>query len=727
MSPTIETVSETGRRKILPDDPFKRTILGLGLGILCGLFFGEGIAWFGTVGTLYVRLLQMTVLPYVLVAVISGIARLDPSSAGTLGARALALIGALWAVSWLTSFTIPLSYPNWDSGSFYASPISGKADVDLMSLFVPANIFESLANSVVPAVVVFAVFLGLALLGMSEKGTLLNAFAIVEKALGRVMSWVVKFAPLGVFAMAGSAAGTIQVDELSRLQIYLWTYGVGCGVLIFITLPLLVAMATPLSYWEVIKHARTAMVTAFAVGTVLVVIPLIAEQCKKLLENAKLFNEETESAVDVLAPTAYILPTAGTPVSLAFVLFAAWFVGEPIELLQYLPFAGLGIPSSFGGMTLAIPFLLDFFRLPADMFELYILGGIVTSNLWTATAAMHGVVICLLAACTVVGKLAWTRLAMAAGIGILVSAALMIALGFVFQNVVPDENPAEQRFMALELTEARVESVELTRPEPLTTADRQRDRLTVIRDRGTLRVGIPEDRLPFVFRNTRGELVGVDMELAHMLAGDLGVSLELIEVAWGDAVDWLDTGRLDLTVGGLTMTPERIRYVAFTRPYVDETPGFLIRDPERHDFQVMTEVRQRPLKLGLPPGFFQHQIQSALPNAELTVTESVLPFLKGEMPDLDALVVPAEMGSAWTLMYPQFMVVVPEGLDVKVPVGFAVPAKEQRLLRFMDNWLAVQTRIGKIASLFQYWVLGEATEERPPRWSIIRDVLHWVD
>ena len=37
----------------------------------------------------------------------------------------------------------------------------------------------------------------------------------------------------------------------------------------------------------------------------------------------------TDSAVDVLVPTAYTLPTAGTPISLAFILFAAWFAGAP--------------------------------------------------------------------------------------------------------------------------------------------------------------------------------------------------------------------------------------------------------------------------------------------------------------------------------------------------------------------------------------------------------------
>ena len=55
-------------------------------------------------------------------------------------------------------------------------------------------------------------------------------------------------------------------------------------VLTFFTLPMFVAWATPFSYREVMRDARTAMVTAFALGTVLVVLPMIAERCKALLE-----------------------------------------------------------------------------------------------------------------------------------------------------------------------------------------------------------------------------------------------------------------------------------------------------------------------------------------------------------------------------------------------------------------------------------------------------------
>lgn len=726
------TVSESSpgllRRVFLPEDPFHRTILGLALGIFCGLFLGEIAGGLQVVGQLYIKLLQMTVLPYVMAAVILGIGRLDSSSAGTLGLRAVALIGLIWLVSWLTSFTVPLAYPEWETGSFFAGPLPSEGPPNLLDLFVPSNIFESLTFAVVPAVVVFSVAFGLALMTMDDKDVVLGGLGVIEKALGRIMGFVVKFAPIGVFAMSANAAGTIQVEELSRLQIYLWTYGVACFLLAFVTLPLLVSMATPLSYLDVIRQARNAMLTAFAVGTVLVVIPLIAERCKELLQQSGFGEPDADSAVDILAPTAYVLPSAGTPVSLAFILFAGWFIGQPIGLLQYPEFAALSVPSSFGGMVLALPFLLDYFRLPADLFNLFVLGGILTNNIFTATAAMHGVVVCLLGACSVTGRLAWSRVLPAAASGIVLAAVVFFAMGLAFQGIVPEENLGEKRLRTMQLTQERVATSEPARSVPLSAEERDRERLAVVRDRGTLRVGILDDRLPFVFRSESGEAIGLDMELMHALAADLGVELELFDVDWGQAVEWLDTGRVDLVVGGIAITTRRALGASFTRSYVEETPGFLVRDPERDKFESVEGVRQLPsLTLGIMPYYFQNQIQQALPDARLKVIESPLPFLKGERTDIDAVLFAAEMGSAWTLIYPHFTVVLPEGLDVRVPVGFAVPASQPAYVSFIDNWLNVNVKIGKVERLYQHWVLGKSSEESRPRWSIIRDVLHWID
>ena len=81
---------------------FQRVIIGLVLGIGSGLFLGEITGNLEIIGTAYIRLLQMTVLPYVLVSIIGGLGRLDATTAQKIGMRGGMVILFLWLLTMLT-------------------------------------------------------------------------------------------------------------------------------------------------------------------------------------------------------------------------------------------------------------------------------------------------------------------------------------------------------------------------------------------------------------------------------------------------------------------------------------------------------------------------------------------------------------------------------------------------------------------------------------------------
>ena len=93
--------------------PSARIGVGLVLGIAFGLFFGELVASMRKVGEVYIGLLQMTVMPYIVVALISKIPRLASSGGGAIAQRATVVMLALWAVGLLTLFFVPLALPEW--------------------------------------------------------------------------------------------------------------------------------------------------------------------------------------------------------------------------------------------------------------------------------------------------------------------------------------------------------------------------------------------------------------------------------------------------------------------------------------------------------------------------------------------------------------------------------------------------------------------------------------
>ena len=201
-------------------------------------------------------------------------------------------------------------------------------------------------------------------------------------------------------------------------------------------------------------------------------------------------------------------------------------MGTPLSVGQYPAYASVGALVAFGSMNVAIPFILNFFALPSDLFQLYVLGSVITSRLATALAAMHGVVVCLLGAVAITGGLRIKPIARAAGFSIAVTAVVTLVLGFILTRVIPYEYTGEDEFVDRSLAGDPVAAIENEQPVALSSEDLVRPRLAVVRSRGTLRVGYAPNRLPFAYRNNEGGTIGLDADLVNRLARDLGVTLE---------------------------------------------------------------------------------------------------------------------------------------------------------------------------------------------------------
>ena len=86
----------------------------------------------------------------------------------------------------------------------------------------------------------------------------------------------------------------------------------------------------------------------------------------------------------------------------------------------------------------------------------------------------------------------------------------------------------------------------------------------------------------------------------------------------------------------------------------------------------------------------------------------------------------AEPASAWTLVYPMHSVVVPRGGSIKIPLAYPLPRGEAELAEFVNVWIRLKRADGTDQRVFEHWILGEGARPTEPRWSVIRDVLHWV-
>ena len=257
-----------------------------------------------------------------------------------------------------------------------------------------------------------------------------------------------------------------------------------------------------------------------------------------------------------------------------------------------------------------------------------------------------------------------------------------------------------------------------------------KSRLRDIAERGSLRVCYFKDSLPFAFVNASGKLVGLDVEMAHLLANDLGVKLEFLQVARAEIGERLDAGSCDIAMSGFAVTPERTRQMAFSVSYMDLTMGFVVQDHRRHEFSSREVVRGlEGLRIGVPAHspYYLRVVQDYLPKAELVPLFSPRKFFSKEIQDLDALVGAAEVGSAWTLVYPDYTVAVPLPDPMVVPLAYPMPRGEKELIDYVSTWIELKRDDNTIDELFDHWILGKHAITKGPRWSVIRNVLGWVD
>jgi Na+/H+-dicarboxylate symporter len=710
-------------------------LIGLLLGVGAGLFFGEACAALKPIGDAYIGLIQMTVLPYITFALIASIGGLTMQTARRLAVKGLGVMVVLWVIGLITVILIPLSYPEFKTASFFStSLIESPTPVNYLLLYIPSNPFASLASSLVPAVVLFSLVTGVALIGIGGKERLIDPLQVAVEALGRINLFVVKLTPIGVFAMAAAAAGTLTPAELGRLQAYLIGYVFAALLLALWVLPMLVASLTPFGYRQVLRATRDAAVTAFATENVFIVLPLLAHSAQKLLAQGQADgtgDAEPAAEIEVLVPVSYTFPNLGKILALTFVPFAAWFLGRPLGIDDYPPFTVTGLGSLFAQSSVAMPFLLDFMRLPADMFQLFILSGLICGRFGSLVVAVNLFAFAILTACLMRGMIRVRRNSMLTMMGVTLVVIIGVTVGerAYLRYSMEGQYRKDQVLSAMQLLEDPVEHVVLEdaapNPDPLQPDE---SRLQRIRRRGRIRVGFRADALPWTFFNGRGELVGLDIELMHVLAGELGVAIEFVPTTRQTSAEQMQSDHFDLLVSGVPMSLTLSERSLLTGPYLELTPALVVADYRRDEFETNEMVRETPgLRIGgIDDPYLIQRAGTWLPQAEIVPITSLREFFDGEIQGLDAVLSSAEGGSAWTLLHPEYSVVLSATAEViEWPLCIPVAGRDRHLAQFLDDWIEIKTQDGTVKEAFEHWILGRTAEDEGPRWSIVRDVLGW--
>ena len=713
--------------------------IGLGLGVVCGLFFGELCAPLDFLGKAFIKLLQMGVLPYMVVSLIHGVGSLSVEDAKLVAIKGGAILVLFWGIALAVTFGFSLSFPESGSSSFFAVSKPGRMDkVDLLDYYIPSNIFDALSDNLIPAIVFFCVFLGVALLKVRNREPFLNMLSILSKALNNMMKYVINTAPIGVFALTASAVGTISVEQLQRLQVYFVCYLVASGILVFWVLPVLVTCFTSFTFRDVLRSSKDALVLGFSTGNNFVVLAVIADSLKRLFEKLAEREKKCGNVIDSVLPLAYSFPSVGKLIEILFILFVAWYVNSSLGFGRQLELALAGVMSLFGSPKVGIPFLLEYMELPSSYFDLYIMSDVVTRRFKVLLQTMSMFTLTLIVSFIILSKpvISFRRISSI----IFVTALLMITsitlARIGLSKTVGNTYYEDQILLNMEI---RHQSPFRIFMDPLVTSELapiqdelQKNIVTRIQDRGRIKIGFDDQALPFSFFNSMGQLVGYDIYFAHRLAKNLGVSIDFIHLDRSQVRDCLEKGICDIVMSAFPIRLDELGQLNFTQPYMDMKSALIVKDHRKKQFQKIANIKLiKGLKIAVTPensAKERKQISISLPNAEIIELDNVKTFFDKE--DLaDALLTSDKIGKAWALLYPVYGVVVPEPNLFVYELAYPIPITpgDDKFLSYLNHWLSLEKTNEELNRQFDYWILGRTPERKVPRWSIIRDVLKWVD
>ncbi len=260
-----------------------KILIGMFLGLLVGSFFGPKAEYLKPLGQVFLNLISMLIIPLIFSSMAVGITSIrDTRKLGRVGAKTLGLYLSTTAIAICIGLVFAyLLKPGYNVGfsSFKQAGQQVHGEVagisELLLNIIPSNPFESFASGNIMQVIVFAVFLGLAIQFTHKKfEPLLNFLESVSEVMYSLTNIVMKFAPIGVFAIMASVAGTFGLSVLIPLAKLLGTIFIASFVQFFVLFTVILVFMCRLNPVHFFKGMIEAIVFAFSTSSSSATVPV---------------------------------------------------------------------------------------------------------------------------------------------------------------------------------------------------------------------------------------------------------------------------------------------------------------------------------------------------------------------------------------------------------------------------------------------------------------------
>lgn len=309
-------------------------MIGLALGIICGLIFYQNksaITVMQSLGTIFIRLIQMIVMPIVVSCLTVGIANIgDIKKLGRIGGKTLIYFEVLTTIALILGIVMAnITHPGSfiDIHKLHATDISQYMSTaksaehnsgfwPLILSIIPTNIFKSMSDGDMMPVILFSVLFGLGIAAVGEKAKILiNVLNAVSEVMFKVTNWVMKFAPIGVFGLIGMTIAEMGISALLPLGLFILIAYVTMLIFIIVVLGI-TAHIFHLRYWKTMRAILDEIVLAFTTASSEVTLPRLMKKTHEM--------GVSKGITDFVIPTGYTFNLDGSAIyqSLAAIFLA---------------------------------------------------------------------------------------------------------------------------------------------------------------------------------------------------------------------------------------------------------------------------------------------------------------------------------------------------------------------------------------------------------------------
>ena len=229
--------------------------------------------------------------------------------------------------------------------------------------------------------------------------------------------------------------------------------------------------------------------------------------------------------------------------------------------------------------------------------------------------------------------------------------------------------------------------------------------LSQILEAGELRVGMSGDAPPLNATSRSGEMFGLEVDLARVLASSMGVDLKLVPMDFPELLGALENGKVDMVMSNMTITPERNSRFAFVGPYFISGKSILTRSATLAAASQATDIDRPSVRLvALSGSTSQRFVEVFTPNATLVSTrsydEAVSMVREGQV---DAMVADFPICVLSAMRFPgEGLVTLSSPLTVE-PIGIALPANDALFVILVTNYLNAIQATGALEQLRSRW------------------------